>query len=173
MYLKNIGAEFTHLYIPSLCKQFFMMRHNLGHSNKHTCGREYSEREYSKVSNRKGGPFIDFFCYSKRGSPFISVSSSIWHFKSKKTSYQYLISNLSFCLQLSSLTHIRALIISSRVVLIVISLNSVRLNKIYQTGRPGARKQWPYRECVRNLDLRVQVHPGELWISKQQVHIVL
>ena len=29
------------------------------------------------------------------------------------------------------------------------------------------------RECVRNLDLRVQVHPGELWISKQQVHIVL
>ena len=38
-----------------------MMRHNLGHSNKHTCGREYSEREYSKVSNRKGGPFIDFF----------------------------------------------------------------------------------------------------------------
>ena len=30
-----------------------------------------------------------------------------------------------------------------------------------------------YRECVRNLDLRVQVHPGELWISKQRVHIVL
>ena len=29
------------------------------------------------------------------------------------------------------------------------------------------------RECVRNLDLRVQVHPGELWVSKQQVHIVL
>ena len=24
-----------------------------------------------------------------------------------------------------------------------------------------------------NLDLRVQVHPGELWISKQRVHIVL
>ena len=32
---------------------------------------------------------------------------------------------------------------------------------------------WPIRECVRNLDLRVQVHPGELWVSKQQVHIVL
>ena len=30
-----------------------------------------------------------------------------------------------------------------------------------------------YRECVRNLDLRVQVHPGELWDSKQRVHIVL
>ena len=29
------------------------------------------------------------------------------------------------------------------------------------------------RECVRNLDLRVQVHPGELWISKHRVHIVL
>ena len=29
------------------------------------------------------------------------------------------------------------------------------------------------RECVRNLDLRAQVHPGELWVSKQQVHIVL
>jgi hypothetical protein len=28
-------------------------------------------------------------------------------------------------------------------------------------------------ECVRNLDLRVQVHPGELWVSKQRVHIVL
>ena len=25
----------------------------------------------------------------------------------------------------------------------------------------------------RNLDLRVQVHPGELWFSKQRVHIVL
>ena len=24
-----------------------------------------------------------------------------------------------------------------------------------------------------NLDLRMQVHPGELWISKQRVHIVL
>ena len=29
------------------------------------------------------------------------------------------------------------------------------------------------RECVRNLDLWVQVHPGELWVSKQRVHIVL
>ena len=29
------------------------------------------------------------------------------------------------------------------------------------------------RECVRNLDLRVQVHPIELWVSKQRVHIVL
>ena len=29
------------------------------------------------------------------------------------------------------------------------------------------------RECVRNLDLRVQVHPEELWVSKQRVHIVL
>ena len=29
------------------------------------------------------------------------------------------------------------------------------------------------RECVRNLDLRVQVHPGELWVSKKRVHIVL
>ena len=31
---KNIGAQITHLHIPSLCKEFFMMRHNLGHSNK-------------------------------------------------------------------------------------------------------------------------------------------
>ena len=30
-----------------------------------------------------------------------------------------------------------------------------------------------YRKCVRNLDLRVQVHPGELSVSKQQVHIIL
>ena len=29
------------------------------------------------------------------------------------------------------------------------------------------------RECVRNLDLGVQVHPGDLWVSKQLVHIVL
>ena len=29
------------------------------------------------------------------------------------------------------------------------------------------------RECVRNLDLRVQVYPGELWVSKQRVHLVL
>ena len=29
------------------------------------------------------------------------------------------------------------------------------------------------RECVRILDLRVQVHPGELWVAKQRVHIVL
>ena len=32
---------------------------------------------------------------------------------------------------------------------------------------------WEHRECVSNLDLWVQVHPGELWVSKQQVHIVL
>ena len=30
-----------------------------------------------------------------------------------------------------------------------------------------------FRECVRILDLRVQVHPGELLVSKQRVHIVL
>ena len=29
------------------------------------------------------------------------------------------------------------------------------------------------RECVRILDLWVQEYPGELWVSKQQVHIVL
>ena len=29
------------------------------------------------------------------------------------------------------------------------------------------------RECVGILDLWVQVHPGELWVSKQRVHIVL
>ena len=29
------------------------------------------------------------------------------------------------------------------------------------------------RECDRNLDLRVQVHPAELWVSKQRLHIVL
>ena len=34
--------------------------------------------------------------------------------------------------------------------------------------------QWAdNRECVRILDLRVQVHPGEHWVSKQRVHIVL
>ena len=32
-YQKNIGAKFTYLYIPSLCKEFFVMRHNLGHPN--------------------------------------------------------------------------------------------------------------------------------------------
>ena len=30
-----------------------------------------------------------------------------------------------------------------------------------------------YREYVRFLDLRVQVHPGDLWVSKQRVHLVL
>ena len=29
------------------------------------------------------------------------------------------------------------------------------------------------KECVRILDLQVQMHPGELWFSKQRVHIVL
>ena len=29
------------------------------------------------------------------------------------------------------------------------------------------------RECVRNVDLRVQVHPGEHRSQKQRVHIVL
>ena len=40
-------------------------------------------------------------------------------------------------------------------------------------GHPYMRILFPFRECVRNLDLRVQVHPGELWVSKQRVHIVL
>ena len=34
-------------------------------------------------------------------------------------------------------------------------------------------KQYLTKEWVRNMDLRVQVHPGELWVSKQRVHIVL
>ena len=32
LYQKNIGAQFTHSYVPSLCKEFFVMRHNIGHS---------------------------------------------------------------------------------------------------------------------------------------------
>ena len=32
-------------------------------------------------------------------------------------------------------------------------------------------KTFYVREYVRNLNLRVQVHPGELWVSKQRVHI--
>ena len=32
LHQKNIVAEFTHLYIPSMGKKFFSMRHNLGHS---------------------------------------------------------------------------------------------------------------------------------------------
>ena len=32
-YQKNIGAYFTHLHIPSLFKEFFVMRHNIGHSS--------------------------------------------------------------------------------------------------------------------------------------------
>ena len=31
---KNIGAKFTHLDIPSWCKEFFVMRHNLGHPSE-------------------------------------------------------------------------------------------------------------------------------------------
>ena len=34
-------------------------------------------------------------------------------------------------------------------------------------------KQLLTKECVRILDLRVQVQPGELWVSKQRMHIVL
>ena len=34
---KNISAVFTHSYIPSLCKMFFVMRHNIGHSNAYIC----------------------------------------------------------------------------------------------------------------------------------------
>ena len=33
--------------------------------------------------------------------------------------------------------------------------------------------EYTNRECVRMLDLRVQVHPGELLVSKQRAHIVL
>ena len=36
LYQKNIGAQFTHLYVPSLCKEFIVMRHNIGHSNRET-----------------------------------------------------------------------------------------------------------------------------------------
>ena len=37
----------------------------------------------------------------------------------------------------------------------------------------GVDRTFIYRECVRILDLRVQVHPGEIWVSKQRVHILL
>ena len=36
----------------------------------------------------------------------------------------------------------------------------------------GVDRTFIYRECVRILDLRVQVHPGEIWVSKQRLHIV-
>ena len=32
---------------------------------------------------------------------------------------------------------------------------------------------WDSRECVRNFNLRVQVYPGELWVSKQRMRRVL
>ena len=38
-------------------------------------------------------------------------------------------------------------------------------------GQNPIKDTAPTRECVRNLDLQVQVHPGELWVSKQWVHI--
>ena len=37
----------------------------------------------------------------------------------------------------------------------------------------GVDRTFIYRECVRILDLRVQVHPVEIWVSKQWVHILL
>ena len=37
----------------------------------------------------------------------------------------------------------------------------------------GKNFKYETRECVRYLDLRVQVHPGERWVSKQRVHIIL
>ena len=36
VYITRIGAKFTHLYIPSLCKEFIVMRHNIGHSTECT-----------------------------------------------------------------------------------------------------------------------------------------
>ena len=41
LYQKNIGAQFTHLHVPSLCKEFFVMRHNIGHSNEDMEGLDY------------------------------------------------------------------------------------------------------------------------------------
>ena len=38
---------------------------------------------------------------------------------------------------------------------------------------PNKQTSMFIRECIRILDLRVQVHPGELWVSKQRVDIVL
>ena len=35
-YQKNMGAEFTHLYWPSLCYKIVVNRHNIGHPNM--CG---------------------------------------------------------------------------------------------------------------------------------------
>ena len=43
---------------------------------------------------------------------------------------------------------------------------------LHPIGLKSARIEIPHI-AVRILDLRVQVHPGELWVSKQLVHIVL
>ena len=32
---KNIGAQSTHLHVLLFCKEFFVMHHNIGHSNSH------------------------------------------------------------------------------------------------------------------------------------------
>ena len=45
---------------------------------------------------------------------------------------------------------------------------------IESAGNPHNSAEKKYlRECVRILNLRVQVHPGELWVSKQRVQIEL
>ena len=46
-------------------------------------------------------------------------------------------------------------------------------DSLLKSGTRHRTGQFRFRECVRNLDLRVQVHPEELWVSKQRVHIVL
>ena len=57
-YQKNIGAKFTHLYIPSLCYETFVIRHIRGHALlyitssliPHNWIKDYTKSNYSFTS---------------------------------------------------------------------------------------------------------------------------
>ena len=51
---KNINVQFTHLYIPSMCKEFFVMPHNLGHPTAHARQCEFERKQTNTHSHKFG-----------------------------------------------------------------------------------------------------------------------
>jgi hypothetical protein len=46
-YQKNIGAQFTHLHIPLLCEEFFVMRHNIAHMGRQKAPKSELQSQFS------------------------------------------------------------------------------------------------------------------------------
>ena len=86
LYQKNIGAQLTHLHVPSLCKEFSVMRHNIGHSNVNVGVKIQTDNKDLKIwrknsSHTMGLPMLGIKPYLSSKNCDLSNRSSIQNYQ--------------------------------------------------------------------------------------------